>query len=140
MCLMMSCTHQGLCPSSPVAVMDALGEQGAALPSPPLPASCTLTQLHVTRGCPSPGGSSPSYMALADLFAKLPRLSCRCCVRGAAKAIKVLAQPSVLGKPQPACNVISITILPLGTLTTRLSLIAPVICLSQQAAHPKQGD
>lgn len=43
-------------------------------------------------------------------------------------------------KPRPACNVISIAILPLGKLTTRRSLIAPVICLSQQAAHPKQGD
>lgn len=48
-----------------------------------------------------------------------------------------------LGPPadrRPLCNVISITILPLGTLTTRRSLIAPVICLAQQAAHPKQGD
>lgn len=31
-------------------------------------------------------------------------------------------------------------ILPLGRLTTRQSLIAPIICLSQQAVHPKQGD
>lgn len=72
----------------------------------------------------SPGG--PVWKVVwADLQVQvLPELSCPC--------------PAL--SPQQAAVLSVIAILQLGTLTTRQSLIAPVICLSQQAAHPKQGD
>ena len=68
------------------------------------------------------------------------RLSRRCWVHRAVRERLSLPGPRSLADRCPVCDVISIIKLPLGTLATRPSLIAPVICLSQQAAHPKQGD
>ena len=54
---------------------------------------------------------------------------CACCHRPASSLFETTV-----------CNVIAITMLPLGTLTTGLCLIAPAICLFQQAAHSTLGE
>lgn len=73
--------------------------------------------------------------ASADLFEWWPGQNSRCWVPRAMRERLSSPGPHSLADRSPVCNVISIAILSLGTLTTRWSLTAPVICLSQQAAR-----
>lgn len=76
---------------------------------------------------------------LAELSERWPGLSSRCWVHSGTGGRLSLPGSWSLAHCHPVCSVLSITTLPLGA-PSKAEFNSSVICVSQQAAHPKQGD